>query len=175
MNWASGLSFDEFKGLLDTFILDKYVEVKDIRHHKQQSKRQRFIFNRLITGKAAEEYFATNYKTIEPFQNYRIKDTTNMGCGFDFKLSDESDNYYIEVKGINNSKGSMLMTEKEYSMADNLLDRYCLFVVSNFKEKPIHHLFFNPLNNRELSFQQNKREMVQISYSINVSKTFDWR
>lgn len=168
MDKTSKLTFEEFRGIINSYFYSKYVDIKDIKQHETQIRKHKFLYNRLITGKAAEEYFVLNYNKISPFQNYSLKDTTYMGCGFDFKLSLETNNYYIEVKGINEKQGNILMTDKEYAMADFLLDKYCLFVVSNFKEKPFHQLFFNPLKSGLLSFQRTERQITQVSYSASI-------
>lgn len=170
-DWADLLSFNEYKNLVDAIMLDDFVDVKDIKETKTPSREQNAMFNRLITGKAAEAYFTENYMKIDLFHDYQCHDTTNMGCGFDFKLSsnmDNLDNYYVEVKGINGKKGGLLMTEKEYTMAGKLQERYCLFVVSNFKESPVYNLFLNPLYSNQLSFLRNERKVIQISYSISI-------
>lgn len=162
------LNFEEFQCLVNMFVLDTYVDLGDIRKNKRQSKERKFIANRLLTGKAAEEYFVMNYQKITPFQNYLLTDTTNMGCGFDYKLSLNTDNYYVEVKGINERQGSILMTDKEHSMAEDLMERYCLFVVCNFKKSPIHQMFFNPLYDERLLFTKKERQVTQISYTSNI-------
>ena len=168
MEQVNSLSFDEFHQLVNSFVLDEYVDLKDLRHRKTQSKERRYQASRQLTGKAAEEYFVMNYPTIEPFQNYLLTDTTNMGCGFDYKLTLRADNYYVEVKGINEQHGNILMTEKEYNMAEDLLERYCLFVVSNFKDTPLHRMFFNPIHCGSLLFQRQERQVTQINYQTNL-------
>ena len=168
MDNVSNLSFDEFYRLINSFVLDEYVEIKDIHRNKENAGYRKFQTNRQLTGKAAERYFVMNYQSITPFQNYHLIDTTNMGCGFDYKLSLQTENYYVEVKGINERQGSVLMTEKEYNMAEDLLDRYCLFVVSNFKERPFHQMFFNPIHCGSLLFQRQEREVRQVNYQSNV-------
>ncbi len=165
------LSFEEFQCIVNMFVLDKYVDLRDIRIDKRQSKERKFIANRLLTGKAAEEYFVMNYQNITPFKNYLLTDTTNMGSGFDYKLSLNADNYYVEVKGINERQGSILMTDKEHRMAEILLERYCLFVVCNFKKSPIHQMFFNPLYDERLLFTKQERHVTQISYTSNIIGT----
>ena len=169
MDECKDLKFDDFHKLVNSIVLDKYVDIKDIKsNYRHAPKSRQFLANRLITGKAAEEYFVKNYPSITPFQNYLLTDTTNMGCGFDYKLSLEESNYYVEVKGINERHGSILMTEKEYNMAEDLLERYCLFVVSNFKDTPIHQLFFNPVRSGDLLFQRQERHVRQVSFQTNI-------
>lgn len=169
MEQYNELNFDDFHKLVNSIVLDKYVDISDIKSNYRHSKKDRqYLANRMITGKAAEEYFVRNYQNIPQFENYLLTDTTNMGCGFDYKLTQEANNFYIEVKGINERHGSVLMTEKEYNMAEDLLEKYCLFVVSNFKDKPIHQLFFNPIHCGNLVFQKKKNQITQINYHTNV-------
>ncbi|MBO5628554.1 MAG: DUF3883 domain-containing protein [Aeriscardovia sp.] len=162
------LTFEEFQRLVNSIVLDEYVDIKDFKSKQKQTKKRQFSTNRMMTGKAAEEYFVMNYKGISPFQNYLLTDTTNMGCGFDYKLSLDSENYYVEVKGISERHGSILMTEKEFNMAEDLLERYCLFIVSNFREIPMHQLFFDPLHSKDLQFVRNSIRIQQIQYKSNI-------
>jgi hypothetical protein len=57
-----------------------------------------------------------------------------------------------------------MMTEKEFFVAKELKEQYCLFVVINFAEKPYHQFFFDPLNSR-LTFKKVERQVIQINYS----------
>jgi hypothetical protein len=125
------------------------------------------VAKRLITGKAAEEYFKATYLSIHLFAEFKLSDATNLACGFDFRLSKNMDFYCIEVKGLNLNTGSIAMTEKEHSVAHELKDKYCLFVVKNFVEKPSHQLFFNPLNS-DLNFRKTERTVIQINYSTSI-------
>ncbi|HRK27355.1 MAG TPA: DUF3883 domain-containing protein [Chitinophagales bacterium] len=135
---------------------------KNERKDKSES-----VAKRLITGKAAEEYFKINYTSVNVFSEFDLKDTTNMACGFDFKLSKESNFYCIEVKGLSSNSGNVALTEKEFFIANELKDKYCLFVVVNFVEKPTHQFFFDPLNSR-LNFKKIERQLTQINYSTSI-------
>ena len=167
MDATADMSFDEFYNVIKYFLDGGIVEDKDIVKERRKVSRG-FMANRLITGKAAEEYFVMNYKEIDVFHDFAILDTTQMGCGFDFKLTYNRKNFYVEVKGINEKSGSVLMTEKEYNVADDLRDLYCLFIVSNFRETPEHHLFFNPLYIPQLEFKRQEQIVTRISYSAKM-------
>lgn len=162
------LTFEMFHAIINSFVVDEYVDVSDIKSEHPITSERKFLANRIITGKAAEEYFVMNYRNIPTFSDFNLTDTTNQGCGFDYKLSLDTANIYVEVKGINNRQGSILMTEKEHNMAEDLLDRYCLFVVSNFKDSPMHQLFFDPLHCDNLLFHRQERQVIQITYSTNI-------
>jgi hypothetical protein len=155
-----------FSDLIKSFLIPNYEEEKAIEEIVKPDVNES-VAKRLITGKAAEEYFKINYPLISNFKDYDIKDTTNFACGFDFKLSLAEKFYCVEVKGLNSNTGNIMLTEKEYSVAHKLHERYCLFVVKNFVEKPRHQFYFNPLN-CGLIFQKNERSVMQINYSTKI-------
>ena len=157
------IDFEVFSDLIKSFFilnyqLEKFIKLTEKKDYSES------ISKRLLTGKAAEEYFKLEYNKIEIFKSYEIADTTQMACGFDYKLSLLNDFYCIEVKGLNDNKGSIQLTEKEFNVAKNLKAKYCLFMVTNFKDKPVHNFIFDPLNSR-LNFKENKREVILTSYS----------
>jgi hypothetical protein len=165
-NEFNHLDFESFTDLIKSFLIPCYEEEKTaasvIKIDRSES-----VAKRLITGRAAEEYFKITYPSIIEFKNYALKDTTNFACGFDFKLSLDTKFYCIEVKGLNANTGNIMLTEKEHIVANELQMRYCLFVVKNFADKPYHQLFFNPLNS-SLAFQKNERVVTQIDYSAQI-------
>jgi len=163
---TADMSFDEFRNVVQYFLDGGIVDEHDIVTERRKVSRE-FTANRLITGKAAEEYFAMNYTSIDIFRNYDMMNTTQLGCGFDFKLSLNEKHFYVEVKGLNEKTGSVLMTEKEHSVADDLRDLYCLFIVSNFREKPEHRYFFNPLYSPLLDFRKQEQVVTRVSYSAS--------
>lgn len=157
------VSFEQFTDIIKSFLLKDY-EAERIIRRAQKKDLSNSIVKRLITGKAAEEYFKMNYLTVEQFKNHELKDMTNFACGFDFCLSQKNSFYYVEVKGLNLSKGQILMTDKEFKTAKNLNKNYCLFIVKNFAKKPRHDIFFNPVRS-VLNFKRHENTMIQISYS----------
>jgi hypothetical protein len=168
-NCYSSLNFDDFSDLIKTFLIPNY-EIEKIVEKINEKDKSESIAKRLITGKSAEEYFKINYMTIDQFKGYELKDTTNLACGFDFKLSYKTNFYCIEVKGVNLNMGSVIMTEKEFSIANELRRQYCLFVVMNFVEKPYHQLFFDPINSR-LDFKKIERNIIQTNYLASMTKS----
>ena len=159
----SELQFHDFTEYIKSFILTNYDIEKSIAETIQEDISES-VAKRLVTGKAAEEYFMVNYLKTNEFSGYELIDTRMFACGFDFKLLSQSDFYFVEVKGMNLNIGNIAMTEKEHSVARNFRERYCLFVVKNFIDRPNHVLFFNPLESI-LEFKRHEREIVQISYS----------
>jgi hypothetical protein len=154
---------ETFSRLIKNFLFDSY-DIEEFLEQNLKSDISESIAKRLITGKAAEEYFKKEYINIDNFYGFELRDTTNLACGFDFKLSKENDFYCIEVKGLQTNKGGILMTEKEYTTAEKLKEKYCIFLVKNFAEKPEHTIFFNPINS-SLLFKKQERNIIQISYT----------
>ncbi len=127
----------------------------------------RSFARRLLTGQAAEQYFKSKYREIDIFSDCELEDTTNLGCGFDFRLSSSTDFYGVEVKGLNEPTGSVVLTDKEHSAAEMLRGSFFLFVVKNFRDTPFHELHRDPLAGR-LAFKRAEQRMVQISWTANV-------
>jgi hypothetical protein len=124
---------------------------------------------RLITGKAAEQYFSANCTKMPEFEGFRATNTTAWGCGFDFKLASESGDSYraVEVKGLRTRCGQIQMTQLEHDMADALLDAYYLVVVRNFVETPFHTIVRNPVRS-SLTLTRVERPEVRVSWSVSV-------
>ncbi len=162
----SSLGFETFTELIKSLVIKNYDVEKIIEKFEKKDKSES-VAKRLITGIAAEEYFKANYKSVRDFSDFELKDTTNLACGFDYKLSYNIEYYCVEVKGLNTNAGSIAMTEKEFSVAQNLKEKYCLFIVTNFIEKPIHQYYFDPLNSK-LQFKKTERQVTQINYSTSI-------
>lgn len=122
---------------------------------------------RLITGQAAEQYFTKKYQELEIFRHFELEDKTKYGCGFDFRLVAKEQFIVIEVKGISGKSGNVTMTQKEYSVASILRDKYFLFVVKNFREHPVHEVFCDPVNSG-LIFEKNEQQVTQINWATKV-------
>ena len=166
---TQNMSFDELSFIINGFLDKNIINEEDIRKGKRVTPNES-VAKRLITGKSAEEYFVMNYQSLDVFNQYVAEDTTLLGCGFDFKLSHGNQRYYVEVKGINEKYGNILMTEKEFQVADDLRELYCLFIVSNFRLTPEHQLFFNPLYNPLIEFHRQEQLIRSISYSGSLQK-----
>ena len=124
---------------------------------------------RLITGLAAENYFESVHPSLPTLQDYKLENVSRMGCGFDFKLSRNAkpDFLAVEVKGLNESRGTLSLTEKEHRVAGLLKERFFLFVVRNFRESPFHDIYSNPLNSK-LVFARQEKRVVQVSWSLSI-------
>lgn len=162
----SGLDFKTFNKLIKSFVL-KDFDVEEIVERVEKKDKTETVAKRLVTGKTAEEYFKKNYRNVSDFNQFKLKDTTNLACGFDFKLSNNSYFYCVEVKGLSGSSGSVSLTEKEFNIAKTYTNQFCLFVVLNFTEKPYHKYIYDPLNS-QLKFKKIERQVIQINYTTTI-------
>lgn len=157
------LSLNEFAALVAGFV----GETPDSRVPPAPPDVAAVTFaKRLMTGRAAERYFQSTWDAIPEFSGCGIEDTTIHGCGYDFRLWPKAGSAFraVEVKGMAEDKGVLSLTEKEYATAEELEDRFFLFVVKNFREKPFHEIHCNPLSG-PLAFKRIERVVVQVSWS----------
>ena len=164
----ASMNFDDFSDLVKSFLIPSLEKEKLIAYATKQIVNMN-LAQRLMTGQAAEAYFKMHYSVINVFKNYAIEDVTSCGCGYDYHLSCQSDFFCVEVKGIGTNKGSVSMTEKEYALANDLRDRYCLFVVRDFQKTPFHSIFFNPLHCGLSFIPQPKTILTYSTYITEVS------
>lgn len=161
---TAGLTFDDFSTIVKTFVAND----AEISLPGNGLPRRVFSAQRLITGEAAEEYFRQEYATVDAFDGFECHDTTKAGCGFDFKLTRGNDFFCVEVKGLNEMEGSVMMTENEYATATAAGNRYCLFVVRNFKRRPCHDTYFNPVGSGQLNWSKHETIVTVTSYKTTV-------
>jgi len=165
------LDFEALKNLVKSFFDEGRPIPRDEVDDEETIADSGSVFaQRLITGQAAERYFESVYLNIPEFCGRALENTTKLGCGYDFCLRVESqprDYFAIEVKGLTEATGSISMTVKEFSVAERLKGRFFLFVVKNFKEKPSHSFFRDPIS-CGLEFRKIERTIVQVSWSTKI-------
>jgi Domain of unknown function (DUF3883) len=124
---------------------------------------------RLATGRAAENFFLSNYRAEPDFASLDVVDVTQTGCGFDFRLQHESKMSFnaVEVKGVRLNNGSITLTNKEHAVAGFLGEQYYLYVVKNFDDVPYAINYCDPLR-AGLRFSRKERTVIQISWSTKL-------
>jgi len=133
----------------------------------EEDNNNKFI-KRLMTGQAAEQYFKDNFQSIELFKNCSLQDTTKLGCGFDFKLNLDNKFYAIEVKGLSLNTGNIMLTPKEYKIANFLKEDYFIFLVKNFIKEPEYNIYRNPIFEQQLKFNKQEQIITQVSWNANI-------
>jgi len=163
------LDLEAFTGLVQSFFGYDQSILSQLEFKEEPATEIAQFSQRLITGLAAERYFESVQPSLAQFRSYAVENTTRLGCGYDFRLRAGSDEGFlvVEVKGLNDTAGSLFFTPKEYEVAKALKDRFFLFVVKNFRESPFHEIFRNPLSGA-LEFKKKERVTVQVSWLTNV-------
>jgi len=168
MDEYGNLDIDDFATLLKTEI--SVAGDIEIIEEKVATSEDNTFAKRLVTGQAAERYFEMAYCSLPEFQGFGLENTTRLGCGFDYKMcKDEFPFLAVEVKGMASSTGTIMLTSKEHKTAQFLENRYYLFVVHNFIEKPYHTIHQNPLNSK-LFFERRETAIVQVSWSASIER-----
>jgi hypothetical protein len=162
------LEIDDFATLLKTEI--SIIGDIEIIEEKIASIDDNSFAKRLMTGQAAEKYFEVIYNLVPEFQDYELENTTGLGCGFDYKMYKNASPFLaVEVKGMASASGTIMLTSKEQKIAQCLEDRYYLFVVHNFIEKPYHTIYQNPLNSK-LFFERKETAIIQVSWLASIKR-----
>jgi len=163
------LDFASFTGLMKSFVGYDENTWSGIKTKDDGEERASGFARRLITGLAAERYFESVHSTLPEFQGYSMENTTQLGCGYDFRLSRQGagDFLAVEVKGISEKAGSVLLTPREYEAATELQNSFYLFVVKNFQKEPYHELFVNPIAGK-LQFTRTERVLIQVSWLTRI-------
>ena len=164
-----GLDLESFTGLVKSFVGYDENAWSEIQTKEEQGESESHFAKRLITGLAAEQYFASVQPSLPEFRDYAAENTTRLGCGYDFRLRTEAHEGFVavEVKGLRERVGSLSLTPKEHAVATALRERFFLFVVKNFRESPFHEIYQDPLSCR-LQFRKIERVTVQISWLATV-------
>ena len=142
------LDFEAFTALIRSFVGYDENLWSELQTRDDKANAEALFAKRITTGLAAESYFETTQPTIPEFRDYTVLNTTRLGCGYDFRLTTASNEEFlaVEVKGLKETTGSLSLTPKEHEIAGTLADRFFLFVVKNFREKPFHEIYRNPLS-----------------------------
>lgn len=164
------LDLGEFTALIKSFFTGDGTLLPETEVPAPNQKSSSAFAQRLATGAAAEHYFASVYPDISTFSGLLMENTTLYGCGYDFRFRrapEHQEFLAVEVKGLSGQTGSLSMTPREYEAAAALRERFFLFVVRNFREKPSHSIFRDPLG-AGLEFKRTERTILQISWLTSV-------
>lgn len=121
---------------------------------------------RCPTGKAAEDFFYNYYTQNKIPINGTLVDCRDLGCGYDYKIVDVNSNEtYIEVKGISDFSGGILFTDKEWKVANKQKSKYFLCIVRNINDKAELELINNPA--QFIKPTKNIRTTIQINWTVS--------
>ncbi|MBP3228198.1 MAG: DUF3883 domain-containing protein [Bacteroidaceae bacterium] len=114
------------------------------------------------TGKEAEFYFMSNYKSVDQFANGILEDARLWGDGYDFQIQTNNAFLLAEVKGVKENHGSIRLTQNEYIKAQEYKSDYVLVIVSNLASSPKLSLVENPVE--QLVLTSREQRSVQVNY-----------
>lgn len=163
------MDLETFTGLIKSFVGYDENAWSEMEANERKGDSGSFFAKRLITGLAAEQYFEAVQSRLSEFKGYAFENTTRLGCGYDFRLRNKTDENFlaVEVKGLKERRGGLSLTPKEHEVAGALTDRFYLFVVKNFQESPFHEIYQNPLSGA-LRFAKKERVVVHVSWLTSV-------
>lgn len=125
-------------------------------------KRVANVAERLLTGKLAEEHFIRHSQEIIDVPTTALVDMRLRACGYDFEATPLS-GVAIEVKGLKETSGGLLFTDREWTEANHRKSDYWLVVVGSLASTPQFEVLRNPAS----------RLKCACSYQTNVAAT--WR
>lgn len=125
------------------------------------------------TGRKAEEIFIANYKnTGEPVQG-ELRDTRDLGCGYDFEIVNEKGSYQVEVKGLDGSTGGIMFSSKEWEVAVQKGRSYYAAIVRNVFSDPDIQFINDPVS--VLKPRKSIYTTVHVSWNIAESDLLSLR
>lgn len=117
-----------------------------------------------ITGEMAEKYFVENWSTYYP-ESISIKNTSKLGCGYDFEVLFPKGKKFIEVKGMIGSNSGVLLTDKEWNVANEMNDQYELFIVFDINSNPNVRIISNPT--KKLNPLKTIKTVIQVNWQVS--------
>jgi hypothetical protein len=117
------------------------------------------------TGKKAEQFFIEYHRINNSPIEGELNDTRDLGCGYDFEIKSESNQHFIEVKGLASNIGGLLFTNKEWETAKRERTKYTVCLVSNINEHPEISFINDPFS--KLNPRKNIIQTVQVQWSIS--------
>lgn len=117
------------------------------------------------TGRRAEHFFIEYHRANNlPFSG-KLIDTRDWGCGYDFEIKSESNQHFIEVKGLASNTGGLLFTNKEWEMAKKERTKYTVCLVSNINDSPEISFINDPFS--KLNPRKNIIQTVQVQWCVS--------
>ena len=118
-----------------------------------------------ITGARAEEHFIAWYQRGDSIFHGTLKDCRLLQCGYDFQAQHADITAHIEVKGLKGQQGGILLTDKEWTTACELGQRYFIVLVRSVElAAPQIEVFQNPA--ASLSCRQNVTTVLKVSWTV---------
>ncbi|HOI17811.1 MAG TPA: DUF3883 domain-containing protein [Geobacteraceae bacterium] len=166
------LSFDALTGFVTDLIRDagyrQSPEVKDVLEAlKQEHHMGHHFVPRGATGRMAEELFLKWFQEGRTPFSGSIEDRRDDGCGYDFLIKEGALERYVEVKGLAENEGGVLLTDKEWQVAQGNVN-YNLAIFMNLRESPALRLISNPASS--LTPRRTVNLSVRVSWQVSAKE-----
>lgn len=146
----------------DTENLNHLLSIAD--ENSDKARTSSFIL-RGPTGKKAEQFFIEYHRLNNLPVAGELIDTRDLGCGYDFEIKSESDQHFIEVKGLASNLGGLLFTNKEWETSKQERTKYTVCLVSNINDSPEISFINDPFS--KLNPSKNIIQTVQVQWSVS--------
>jgi hypothetical protein len=124
------------------------------------------------TGKKAEEFFKQYFNQNDQPVAGKLIDTRDYGCGYDFEIQQSNDqSVFVEVKGLSQTSGGILFTNKEWETAKKHKKNYVIALVTNIDDSPRIRFISNPAET--LQPKRNIITTVQTQWSVSNTELND--
>jgi len=149
-------------------LIEDLEQLISIIPDKRKKTKKREYTLRNVTGKKAEELFVDWFKSDQKIlpQGKNLVDMRDYGCGYDFQIVvSEKQVYAIEVKGLLEDEGGILITSKEWETASRMKTDYYLVLVSNIDSDAVITIINNPYE--KLSPKRNLQTVIQVNWTVS--------
>lgn len=111
---------------------------------KKKNKKKSVYILRGPTGKLAEEHFIKHFNENKFPVTGKLVDKREYGGGYDFEIITNESICYIEVKGMEDEYGGILLTNKEWQVAQEKKENFYLVIISSVKSNQKVKIINNP-------------------------------
>ena len=141
------------------------IDLPEIDNSEREDISNPIFILRGPTGKKAEQFFIDYHNVNKSPIAGKLIDTRDLGCGYDFEIKFESNQHFIEVKGLANNTGGLLFTNKEWETAKRERSKYTVCIVSNINKSPKINFINDPY--KKFNPRKSIVQTVQVQWSVS--------
>lgn len=135
-----------------------------ITSENKKTQNQSYLL-RTATGKKAELFFINYYAEHKLPVDGILVDCREFGVGYDFRIERNNEHFFVEVKGISETEGGILFTNKEWEIARANGGKYFLCIVKGIDTVAEPIFVQDPFS--RFSAKRNVYTSIQISWSVS--------
>jgi hypothetical protein len=163
-----GIVLDILRKGKDVGVLEDFQPLMMIIPEEKKKNQKHAYVPRSITGRKAEEIFMEWFKSDQKILpgGKDFVDMRDYGCGYDFQIViSDKQVYGLEVKGVSEHDGGILITGKEWEIASRMKTDYYLILVSNIDIDPVINVINNPYE--KLFPKKSIQTIIQVNWSVS--------